>query len=309
VADFLVAVVEEVVAVALEQDRYKKIFGEDLEKVFQQKEFLWSIRANILKATVDKIEERFKEKNYQFEKIPWIKEGFWIKAEENLSKTLEHVLGYYFIQNASSMIPPLVLNPKPDETILDMCASPGVKTTHLASLMQNTGLIVANDITYKRLKALRGNLQRCGVSNSVVTKMFGENFWKTDLKFSKILLDSPCTGTGSLNPRILKETSLSSIRTLSKLQKRILISASKCLEENGELVYSTCSLEPEENEENIDFAVKELGLATENIEVNFPFKPAILEWEERKYDDSVDKAVRIIPTNKTEGFFICKLRK
>jgi len=297
------------VAVALEQDRYKKIFGEDLEKVFQQKEFLWSIRANILKATVDKIEERFKEKNYQFEKIPWIKEGFWVKAEENLSKTLEHVLGYYFIQNASSMIPPLVLNPKPDETILDMCASPGVKTTHLASLMQNTGLIVANDITYKRLKALRGNLQRCGVSNSVVTKMFGENFWKTDLKFSKILLDSPCTGTGSLNPRILKETSLSSIRTLSKLQKRILISASKCLEENGELVYSTCSLEPEENEENIDFAVKELGLATEKIEVNFPFKPAILEWEERKYDDSVDKAVRIIPTNKTEGFFICKLRK
>jgi NOL1/NOP2/sun family putative RNA methylase len=304
-----VAVVEEAVAVALEQDRYKKIFGEDLEKVFQQKEFLWSIRANILKATVDKIEERFKEKNYQFEKIPWIKEGFWVKAEENLSKTLEHVLGYYFIQNASSMIPPLVLNPKPDETILDMCASPGVKTTHLASLMQNTGLIVANDITYKRLKALRGNLQRCGVSNSVVTKMFGENFWKTDLKFSKILLDSPCTGTGSLNPRILKETSLSSIRTLSKLQKRILISASKCLEENGELVYSTCSLEPEENEENIDFAVKELGLATENIEVNFPFKPAIPEWEERKYDDSVDKAVRIIPTNKTGGFFICKLRK
>jgi NOL1/NOP2/sun family putative RNA methylase len=294
----------------IEFERYKKIFNEDYDNAFNQpQKFFWSVRANTLKIPVENLERRFKEKNYQFEKIPWIKEGFWVKAEENLSKTLEHVLGYYFIQNASSMIPPLVLNPKPDETILDMCASPGVKTTHLASLMQNTGLIVANDITYKRLKALRGNLQRCGVSNSVVTKMFGENFWKTDLKFSKILLDSPCTGTGSLNPRILKETSLSSIRTLSKLQKRILISASKCLEENGELVYSTCSLEPEENEENIDFAVKELGLTTENIEVNFPFKPAILEWEERKYDDSVDKAVRIIPTSKNEGFFICKLGK
>jgi NOL1/NOP2/sun family putative RNA methylase len=294
----------------IDRERYKKIFEEDYEKIFQQsEEFFWNIRTNTLKISVEQLEKKFKEKSYQLEKIPWCKEGFWIKAEENLSKTIYHVLGYCFIQNASSMIPPTVLNPTPGEIVLDLCASPGAKTTQLSAAMQNKGLIIANDITYKRLKALRGNLQRCGVLNAVVTKMFGENFWKTNLKFNKILLDTPCTGTGTLNPRIMEQTSLSSIKVLSKLQKRLLVSASKCLEKNGVLIYSTCSLEPEENEENINFAVKELGLTTENIEINFPYKPALLEWDGNRYDESVANAVRTVPSNKKEGFFICKLRK
>jgi NOL1/NOP2/sun family putative RNA methylase len=207
------------------------------------------------------------------------------------------------------MIPPLVLGVKPNEVILDLCASPGAKTTQLAATMQNRGVIIANDIAHKRLKALRGNLQRCGVLNAVVTRMFGEIFWKTNLEFVKILLDVPCTGTGTLNPRILQQTSESSIRLLSKLQKRLLESAVRCLKEDGILVYSTCSLEPEENEENIDFAVTKLGLATERIETNFPCKPALSEWDGNKYDDAVANAVRVLPSSKTEGFFICKLRK
>jgi NOL1/NOP2/sun family putative RNA methylase len=291
-------------------ERYKEIFKEDFDKIFQQqREFFWSVRVNTIKTSVEQLKKRFKEKNYQVEQIPWIEEGLWIKTEENLSKSIEHILGYFFIQNASSMIPPLVLNAKPNELILDLCASPGAKTTQLAAMMQNTGLIIANDITYKRLRALRGNLQRCGVLNVVVTKSFGENFWKTGLKFKKILLDAPCTATGSLNPRILQQTSLSSIKILSRLQKKLLISASNCLEEDGTLVYSTCSLEPEENEENIDFAVKKLGLTTEKIETKFPCISALTEWDGEKYDDSVANAIRIIPSNKTEGFFICKLRK
>jgi NOL1/NOP2/sun family putative RNA methylase len=291
-------------------ERYKEIFKEDFSKIFQQeREFFWAVRANTLKMTSEELEKRFKEKNYKIEQIPWVKEGFWVKTEENLSKSLEHVLGYFFIQNASSMIPPLIIEPKPNELILDLCASPGAKTTQIAAAMQNTGVIVANDITHKRLKALRGNLQRCGVMNAVVTKMFGEVFWKTNLRFSKILLDVPCTATGSLNPRVLQQTNLSSIRLLSKLQKKLLISASRCLEKDGILVYSTCSLEPEENEENVDFAVKKLGLTVEKIEINFPRKSALLEWDRKKYDDSVVNAARIIPSNKTEGFFVCKLRK
>lgn len=293
----------------IEIERYREIFGEDFDKIFNQsREFFWTIRTNTLKISVEELEKRFKEKNYHLEKIPWCKEGFWIKTEENLSKSLDHVLGYFFIQNSSSMIPPLFLDPKPNETILDLCASPGSKTTQMAALMQNKGLIIANDINYDRLKALRGNLQRCGVINSVVTKMFGENFWKNNLKFGKLLLDVPCTATGSLNPRILQQTSHSSIRFLSKLQKRLLISASKCLEE-GTIVYSTCSLEPEENEENVDFAVNELGLKTEKIEIDLPSIPSVLEWDGKRYDESVANGVRIIPSNNTEGFFVCKLTK
>jgi NOL1/NOP2/sun family putative RNA methylase len=240
--------------------------------------------------------------------MQFVKEGFFVSSEKNLSKSIEHSLGYFFLQGASSMIPPLVLEPKPADTILDLCASPGAKTTQIAALMQNQGAVVANDITYKRLKALRGNLQRCGVRNVVVTKMFGENFWKIKERFNKILLDVPCTGTGSTNPRILQQTSEQSIRLLSRLQKKLLESAVQCLEENGTLIYSTCSLEPEENEENIDFAVSQLGLHTERTQLKLNYMPGLSKWDDKKYEGTFN-AVRIIPTNEMEGFFICKLRK
>lgn len=295
----------------IDLERYKKIFGRDLKiGKIQPSEFIWSIRVNTIKISVKSLLEKLKEKNYELEQIPWIKEGFWVKNKENLSKNLEHTLGYFFIQNSSSMIPALVLEPKPDDIILDLCASPGAKTTQIAMMMKNSGVIIANDITQKRLKALRGNLQRCGVLNTVVTRIRGEVFWKTGFKFNKILLDVPCTGTGTLNPRVFKETSLSMVKALSKLQKKLLISAYNCLEKDGILVYSTCSLEPEENEENIDFAVKKLGLTTEKIEIkNLIFEKAITEWNGKKFDKSVENSIRILPSEKTEGFFICKLRK
>lgn len=291
-------------------ERYKKIFKENFDEIFKPKtQFFWSARVNTLKISVLDLEEKFKAKNYVLDKIPWIKEGFWIKTEENLSKSLYHNLGYFFIQNSSSMIPVLSLEQKPDDVTLDLCASPGAKTTQIAAMMENLGTIIANDITQKRLKALRGNLQRCGVLNTIVTQMRGEFFWKTDLKFNKLLLDAPCTGTGTLNPRILKETSLSSINSSSELQKKLLISASNCLEKDGILIYSTCSLEPEENEENIDFAVKRLGLTTEKIKIEgLDFEKAITEWNGKKFD-GVENAIRISPSEKMEGFFICKLRK
>lgn len=295
----------------IDLDRYRKIFGRDFNIAqTQTSEFVWSIRANTIKISVENLLKRFKEKNYELERMPWIKEGFWIKTEGNLSKSLEHNLGYFFIQNSSSMIPVLILEPKPGDVVLDLCASPGAKTTQIATMMENLGAIIANDITQKRLKALRGNLQRCGVLNTIVTQIRGEIFCRTDLKFNKILLDAPCTGTGTLSPRILKETSLSSIKVLSELQKKLLISASNCLEKNGILIYSTCSLEPEENEENIDFAVKRLGLTTERIETeNLTFEHAITEWDGKRFDRSIKNAVRILPSEKMEGFFICKLRK
>jgi NOL1/NOP2/sun family putative RNA methylase len=295
----------------LEFERYNRIFGEnfDIEKI-RSSEFLWSVRVNTLKISFEDLVKKLEGKDYEIENIPFCKEGLWIKSKENLSKTIEHTLGYFIIQNASSMIPPLVLDPKPEDRILDLCASPGAKTTQIAAMMKNEGLIVANDVTDKRLKALRGNLQRCGVFNTIVTRMYGENFWKTNLKFNKILLDVPCTATGTLNPRILKETSLPSIKVLSKLQKRLLASASKCLEDKGLIVYSTCSLEPEENEENIDFAIRELGLKTDKIGIkDLPFSPALKEWNNLEYDKSVSNAIRIKPDNKMEGFFICKLTK
>jgi 16S rRNA C967 or C1407 C5-methylase (RsmB/RsmF family) len=178
--------------------------------------------------------------------------------------------------------------------------------------MQNTGCIVANDIRHQRLKALRGNLQRCGVINAIVTKSFGEYFWKFDAKFSKILLDVPCSATGTFNPRIWQETSHSSIVMLSRLQKKLLESAEKMLERDGVIVYSTCSLEPEENEENIDFAVRKLGLSVEKIKMKLKdveMIAGVTEWNNKTYDEQVADCVRVVPNERMEGFFVCMLRK
>ncbi|MGC8812063.1 MAG: NOL1/NOP2/sun family putative RNA methylase [Candidatus Aenigmatarchaeota archaeon] len=293
----------------LDLERYEKIY-KNFKETFNQP-FLptWHVRVNTLKISVEEMVKIFEEKGYKYERIPWVKEGFWVKTKENLAKTLEHVLGYFFIQNASSMIPPLVLEPKKEELILDLCASPGAKTTQIAAMMENKGIIIANDITYKRLKALRGNLQRCGVLNTVITKHFGERFWKLGLSFDKILLDVPCSGTGQLKQRIFNQTSLTSIKALSNLQKRLIFSASKCLKKDGILVYSTCSIEPLENEEVIDFAVRHLGLKIEEINLNLPSIPGLTEFDGKTYDESLVKASRIVPSQKTEGFFVCKLRK
>ena len=257
---------------------------------------MWSLRVNTLKISVEDFRNRMDERGWQYEQTPWVKEGFWVSTDNLLSKTKEHSLGYYFLQNASSMIPPLALDSKPNDVILDLAASPGAKTTQIASMMKNTGVIIANDIRHQRLKALRGNLQRCGVLNTVVTKMWGETVWKSGLKFSKILLDAPCTATGTMNPRILAETSQSSIHSLSTLQKRLIESASKLLSDDGTLVYSTCSMEEEENEENIEYAVSELNLKTKSVNV-----------KGLEYSKTFENCIRVKPSEKGEGFFVCKL--
>jgi len=295
----------------IEAGRYKQIYGEQFERKDSEKN-LWTVRVNILKISVEEMKKIFAKKGWQFEQIPFIDEGFWLHTQENITKTAEHALGYFFSQNASSMIPPLILDPQPHDVILDLAASPGSKTTEMAAMMQDSGCIVANDIRHERLKALRGNLQRCGVMNAIVTKSFGESFWNFGVKFSKILLDVPCSATGTFNPRIWQETSGSSIIMLSRLQKRLLESAAKMLEREGVIIYSTCSLEPEENEENIDFAVRKLGLSAEKIKAklkNVETVAGITEWDGRTFDDQAANAVRVVPSERAEGFFACVLRK
>jgi len=282
-------------------ERYEKIFG----KMTAPSKNIWHVRANTIKMPAKDL-EKFLSSIGTVERMEH-ENGFWVCSEKNLSKTAEHLLGYFFLQNASSMLPPLALNPKAGDMLLDMCASPGAKTTQMAAMMKNEGVIIANDVTHKRLKALRGNLQRCGVSNAIVTKMHGEDFWKGGLKFEKILLDAPCTGTGTMNPRILHQTSENTVKMFSRLQKKLLESAVRCLDVEGTIVYSTCSLEPEENEENVDFAVTQLELTVEKID--FSSSNALTEWNRKEFSPQVAKAVRVKPDERHEGFFICKMRK
>ncbi len=275
-----------------------------------------SIRINTLKITVNELKKRL-EKNWTLEQIPWCKEGFWIehakKERRDIGNLIEHSLGYFYTQEAASMIPPIVLNPKPSDIVLDIAASPGSKTTQIVQYMQNKGILIANDYTIERMKPLSINLQRCGVANTIITLMEGQWFKKSGIMFDKILVDAPCSGTGTIR-KSLKTIGIwnpDMVRRLSITQKQLIETGFDLLKENGILVYSTCSLEPEENEEVIDFLLKKYENAKlDEIKLKLNKSPAILAFDGKKYNEEIKKCLRLWPQdNDTEGFFIAKIKK
>ena len=234
-----------------------------------------------------------------------------------LGRALEHLLGYYYVQELASMLPVLVLEPKPNELILDLCSAPGSKTTQLSATMSNTGTITANEVSLGRIKILASNLERCGCSNVIITKKEGEAFCKklkkAEFYFDKILVDAPCSSEGTLRttPKSYLMWNIKTIKNLPRIQKNLISSALEILKPNGVLVYSTCTHAPEENEGVVNKILKEFD-NVEIEEINLPLKhrEGITSWENQTYNQRVKKCARIYPQdNNTEGFFIAKLRK
>src|SRR3989338_3469473 len=219
-----------------------------------------SIRVNTLKMPIPELKKRL-ENNWNLVQVPWCKEGFWIehhkKERRDIGNLIEHPLGYFYTQEAASMIPPIVLDPREHETILDIAASPGSKTTQIAQYMNNTGILIANDYTGERMKPLGINLQRCGITNTIMTMMQGQWFNNANIEFDRILVDAPCSGTGTIRKsyKTLRIWNPNMVKRLSITQKQLLETAFKILKEDGTLVYSTCSLEPDENEGVVDFLI------------------------------------------------------
>ena len=276
-----------------------------------------SIRINTIKTADAFAKKELQSKGWKLERIPFCREGYWVKHEKNrldIGNTIEHKLGYYYVQQAASMIPPLVLNPKPGENVLDMCAAPGSKTTQIAQYMENKGIVIANDYKGIRMKPLSLNIQRSGLTNVVVTLMFGQWFEKTNLKFDRILVDAPCSGTGSIRKsfKTLRMWNPLMIKRLASTQKKLLKSAYAVLKVNGTLVYSTCSTEPEENEGVITSFLKENVTASlEKAQVkNLKTSATIKNFEGETYHKNIENCIRIWPQdNDTEGFFIAKIKK
>ena len=272
-----------------------------------------SVRINTLKISIEKAKKRL-GKTWTLEQIPWCKEGFWIEHNEgrrDIGNTLEHSLGYIYVQEAASMIPPVVLQPQPNEAILDMCASPGSKTTQIAQYMDNTGLLIANDYKGIRLAPLGINIQRCGITNAILTLMQGRFF--KNFQFDRILVDAPCSGTGTIR-KSLKTIRIWNPNMITKLageQKRLLDNAFQNLKPGGTIVYSTCSLEPEENEGVVDFLLgKYPDARIENIELDIRRTTPIIEFNGKTYSREVKKCLRLWPQdNDTEGFFVAKIKK
>lgn len=279
-----------------------------------------SIRANTLKMPVPQLKKRL-EKNWNLTQVPWCKEGFWIdhkgvgdEYRRDIGNLIEHPLGYFYTQEAASMIPPIVLDPKENEIILDMAASPGSKTTQIAQYMKNTGILIANDYTYERLKPLSINLQRCGVANAIMTLMQGQWFYNANIKFDRILVDAPCSGTGTIRKsfKTLRIWNPDMVKRLSITQKQLLETAFNILKEDGTMVYSTCSLEPDEDEGVVDFLINKYENAKlEEIKLKgIKRSEPVMEFENKKFNGEIKKCLRIWPQdNDTEGFFVAKIRK
>jgi len=274
------------------------------------------LRCNTLKISPEDLSKRLSKKwtiQQPFEKNPEI---FLVTSNllpGELGNSIEHVLGYYYIQEVSSMMPPLALDPKPGELILDLFASPGSKTTQIASMMENEGTIIANDLKHDRIKILASNLERCGVSNTIVTKNDAiglcSKLSKEGWKFDKILLDVPCSGEGTLrsSPKTFLMWNIKVVKKLSRMQKKFIAFAVKLLKPGGTLVYSTCTHSPEENEAVLDFALKNFPLKVESLSLPLKCRPGITSWKEESFSSDLKKTCRVYPQdNNSEGFFISK---
>ena len=271
-----------------------------------------TLRVNTLKYDIYSLMNIFKENNVKFERVPWFKDALIVKnaKEKDIQKLDIYEKGCIYFQSLSSMVPPLVLNSKPGESVLDMTAAPGSKTTELAMLMENKGEILANELDKIRCERLKFNVQTQGAGIVKVINQRGEKLGdEYENKFDKVLLDTPCSGEGrfiATSPQTYRGWSVKTVNTLTKLQKKLLMSGYKALKTGGELVYSTCTINRDENEFIVDWALKNLNIKLLNIELEI--KDSI-KGNTEGIDKNIEKTIKILPSKVMEGFFVAKFRK
>lgn len=305
-------------------ERMQELLGEDGAKEFFDISYYStpdSIRCNTLKISVEDLKKRLEARGWElsqpfgdFPEIMIVESN--LKPGE-LGKAEEHLLGYFYVQDISSMLPLMVLRPQPGEIFLDLCASPGSKTTQAAAMMENTGTIIANEKNLGRISILNSNLEKCGVTNTIVTKNDGIRFCnrlfeKGQIKFDKILVDAPCTGEGTLrkSPKTFLMWNENVIKKTAKIQGRLAAAALRVLKVGGEMIYSTCTLGPEENEEIVNYLLDNFEVEVLPITLPLKCRQGICEWEGRNYSKEIKKACRIYPQdNNTDGFFLARIKK
>ncbi len=275
-----------------------------------------TIRVNTLKYDTARFEEFLSRNNQSVRRLPWTGLGYVPDpAAPPLSHTLLFHGGKIQYQGAASQLPALILNPRPGERVLDLAAAPGSKSTQMAALMENRGELVLNDATRGRLQALNANIQRAGALNTWTLNVEGDRIGALFPEyFDKILLDAPCTALGTVNssPELIAWWSLGKLSKLARVQYHLLVSALKALKPGGELVYSTCSPAPEENEQVIQqisgkYPVEILPvpkyLANE-------FDRGLTRYRDEEFVPEMQNALRIYPhRHGLEGFFAIRLRK
>ena len=271
-------------------------------------DFIQNLYSEFNERTCNKILSGMIENRYTTLRANTIKTNI-TKIKETLNN-LNIENGEIYLQSLSSMIPPIILNPKSKDNVLDLTASPGSKTTQMGCLMENKGYILANEIDKIRCNRLKYNIEKQGIKIAEVSNKDGRIIGK-DLqeKFDKVLLDVPCSGEGRFlinNPNTYNTWSEKQVKELINLQKELFESGYCSLKKGGTMVYSTCTLNKLENENIIDWAIKKFNLEILNINIKLKetIKPCI-----KGLDKNIDKAIKILPSKTYEGFFVCLLRK
>lgn len=226
--------------------------------------------------------------------------------------------GQVYIQNAASWLPVLALDPHPGERILDMCAAPGGKSSHIQAITDNQAELVCNDNSRPRLMKLQANLRRLGVAAEYLLADATKLSRRDDLgQFDKILLDAPCSGEGlmTLRPeddKLFDSWSVAHIRRLSNLQKKLITEAWRLLRPGGTLVYSTCTMAPEENETVVAYLLRrqpDAALMAMNLPELPNRAPAVQQWNNRDFSHDMSACLRLTPGELTEAFFVAKLQR
>lgn len=275
------------------------------------------VRLNTLKFDGGAVERFLEERGWRLEPLPWARHGYRVLEARatDLGDTLEHALGLIYIQGPVSMLPAEALGPERGDVCLDLCAAPGSKSTQLAQLVGMDGVVVSNDVSKKRIKALSFNLQRWGALNSVITLSDGRLFhrWGAGL-FDRVLVDAPCSGLGitSKDWGAVKRYRVRQSEKLQRLQASLLESGYRCLKPGGVLVYSTCTIHPLENEAVISrFLEKHQEARLEAVQPEgLVSRRPLEEFGGERFDSEVRKCFKCYPQdNMAEGFFVAKIRR
>lgn len=286
-----------------------KQYGEGItSKILEgySKKRMVTFRVNTLKTGIEKVEEVLKNNNIEFEKVSWSDVAYIVKnVREDTLKELEiYKNGEIYLQSLSSMLPPIVLEPKENTDILDMCAAPGGKTTELASLTNNNANITACELNKIRIEKLKYNIEKQGATSVYIMQEDSRRI-NDFFSFDNILLDAPCSGSGTLNVEDVNLEKTFTEKLIEKSQKaqlELLNKAVKILKQGQEMVYSTCSILNVENEEIVSKILKNNKVEIVPIEFKGKGELPLLPTK-------IDGTLCVMPTELYEGFFIAKIRK
>lgn len=307
-------------------ERLERIVGtsnyEAVRKTFVDKPT--TFRVNPILSSIDEVKELLAQQGFKVKQVPWLKGAYILqnRTKRDLTTADFYLAGKIYVQSLASMMPPVLLDPKPGEKVLDLTAAPGSKTSQMAAMMEKQGEMVANDLNKVRFFRLKANMELLGVDSET-------DDWEFTLRmedgsalsreypeyFDKVLLDVPCSGEARFiegYPKSYGYWSEKKIKNLEYRQHKILMAGWAALRPGGTMVYSTCTLAPEENEMRISKFLERVGDEAKIIQVKIPqikTLPPITHWRERDLNKDVKKTLRIMPTSEIEGFYGAKIQK